>query len=96
MKSNKVKVDTELINNRITEIEKLCEHIKGLKDELRGITDSSSEGLFYSKYIECIGEFIIAIDTSENVIKGYINFMEYIRDNYKTMSNDLAEAIKKL
>lgn len=91
-----VSVDAELIDGRIAEIEALCEHIIELKNELQNITDGSSEGLYYSKYIESIGQIHTAMDSSEKVMRGYINFMNYAKTNYMTMSSDLASAISNL
>lgn len=91
-----VNVHPNLIDGRISEIEELRDHILELKNELKSITDNDSEGEYYSRYIECIGEIQGAMDSMVRTMHGYINFMNYAKTNYMTMSAELAIAIDKL
>lgn len=84
------------IDNKIEKIELLCNHILELKNKLTDISDDYSEGKYYSKYMEGICTIQDIMNTSVNVICGYINFLNYVKNNYMTLSSDLADAINKL
>lgn len=84
------------IDNKVEQIEALCSHILELKNKLTDISDDYSEGMYYSKYMEGICTIQDIMDTSVDVICGYINFLNYAKNNYMTLSGDLADAINKL
>ena len=96
MFSNNISINSTLIDNRITEIESICEHMLEIRDNIKAIDDNYSEGIYYSKYLECITEIGDVIDSSENAIRGYIIFLQYIKNNYLTMDEKLANAIKEI
>ena len=84
------------IDNKIEQIELLCDHIMELKNKLTDINDDYSEGAYYSKYLEVICTIQDIMNTSVNVISGYIIFLNYVKNNYMTLSEELADAMNKL
>lgn len=91
-----IEVHADLIDNRIAELETLCQHILELSDALENVDDDFSEGEYYTRYIEGVIAIKETMEVSERIIRGYINFVRYAKDNYSTLSDDLAEAISML
>ncbi len=91
-----IDVHKDLIESKISEIDAICEHIIELKDELQEINDSCSEGEYYTKYLESIACIQQVMFSSEIAIRGYINTLSYVKDNYMTLSTDLANALKNV
>ncbi len=83
------------IDDKIEQIELLCDHMLELKNKLTDIGDDYSEGMYYTKYMEGISVIQEVMSTAVNVICGYINFLNYAKNNYMTLSSDLADAMKK-
>lgn len=89
-------VNPTAIDNKIEQIELLCDHILELKNKLTDISDNYSEGMYYTKYMEGISVIQDIMNTSVNVICGYINFLNYVKENYMTLSGEMADAMKNL
>lgn len=94
--SANIEVHADLIDNRIAELESLCQHILELSSALENVDDDFSEGEYYAKYAEGVIAIKETMEASERVIRGYINFISYAKDNYSTLSSDMAEAINML
>lgn len=84
------------IDDKIEQIELLCDHMQELKNKLTDISDDYSEGMYYTKYMEGISTIQDIMNTSVNVIYGYTYFLNYAKNNYMSLSEDLADAMKKL
>lgn len=93
MFNNSVSINPALIDKKIAEIELICENILEIRNEIKGINDDYSEGIYYSKYLEGISAIGDIMDSSEKAIHGYINFLNYVKSNYLTMDKDLANVL---
>jgi hypothetical protein len=89
-----VSINPTLIDKKIAEIELICENILEMRNEIKDINDDYTEGIYYSKYLEGISAIGGIMDSSEKAIRGYINFLHYVKNNYLTMDKDLANALK--